>query len=309
MRVMCLGAGALGGYFGGRLIEAGQPVTFILRERRKAQIARDGIRIESPFGDFSGPARTVSSDAITEPADVVILACKAYDLPSAIDAIRPAVGPDTAILPILNGIAHLESLNDAFGAARVLGGVAKIAATLTPEGVIRHLNDWRFLTFGEQDGTMSDRVVALKAAFDGTSVVASVVPDILQAMWNKIVHLATVAGMTCLMRASVGEIAGTPDGADLVVGFLESNAEIARREGYPPGEAFLDEFRAMFRNPELPYTSSMLRDLESHGPIEADHIIGFMREKAAAHGLDDRMHRIVFTHLKAYEARRAAGRF
>ena len=309
MRVMCLGAGALGGYFGGRLIEAGQPVTFILRERRRAQVARDGIRIESPFGDFSGPAETVSPDAIPGPADVVILACKAYDLPSAMDAIRPAVGSDTAILPILNGIAHLDALNDAFGRDHVLGGVAKIAATLTPEGVIRHLNDWRFLTFGEQDGTMSERVIALKAAFDGTSVVANAVPDILQAMWNKIVHLATVAGMTCLMRASVGEIARTPDGAELFVAFLESNAEIAKREGFPPSEAFLDDFRAMFRNPELPYTSSMLRDLESHGPVEADHILGFMRDKAAAHGLDGRMHRVVYTHLKAYEARRAAGRF
>jgi 2-dehydropantoate 2-reductase len=203
----------------------------------------------------------------------------------------------------------MTTLNAAFGAHRVIGGLAKIAATLTPEGVVKHLNDWRYITFGEQDGADSARVQALKAAFDRTSVVAKSVANIMQEMWNKVVHLSTVAGMTTVMRASVGEIARTPEGTALFLELLGSNAEIARREGYGPSEAFLDEYRALFRNTESGYTASMLRDLERHGPIEADHIIGYMREKAREHGLDDRLHRIILTHLKAYEARRAANRF
>jgi 2-dehydropantoate 2-reductase len=309
MQVMCLGAGAIGGYYGGRLIEGGQPVTFLVRERRKQQILADGIRIESQFGDFAGPARAITPDEIAGSADLVILTCKAYDLPSAIDTIRPAVGPDTAVLPLLNGIAHMATLNAAFGPRRVLGGLAKIAATLTPEGVVKHLNDWRYITFGEQDGTDSDRVRALKTAFDRTSVVAKSVPDVMQEMWNKVVHLSTVAGMTTVMRASVGEIAQTPEGTALFLELLESNAAIASREGFAPSEAFLDEYRTLFRNKTSGYTASMLRDLEKRGPIEADHIIGFMRDKAREHGLDERLHRIILTHLKAYEVRRAANRF
>ncbi len=308
MRVMCLGAGAIGGYFGGRLIEGGQDVTFIVREGRRKTLLEEGIRIRSTFGDFSSKAKAVTTDEIREPADLVILTCKAYDLDSAIDAISPAVGPQTAVLPLLNGIAHMAVLNARFGEERVLGGLAKIAATLSADGVIQHLNDWRYITFGEQNGLMSDRVVALKQAFDRTSVVAKAVPDIMQEMWNKVVHLATVAGMTTLMRASVGEIARTAEGSSLMIRFLHANAAIAGQEGYAPSDAFLDEYRKLFADRSSGYTASMLRDIERHGPIEGDHIIGFMLRKAREHGIDDTIHRIACTHLEAYEARREAGR-
>lgn len=308
MRIVCLGAGAIGGYYGGRLIEGGQPVTFVVREARKQALRQQGLRIESQFGNFSSPVDAVTPSEIAEPADIVILTCKAYDLPSAIETIRPAVGENTAVLPLLNGIAHMATLNRCFGETRVLGGLAKIAATLTPDGIVKHLNDWRYITFGEQNGIPSDRVMALKKAFDRTSVVATVPPDITQEMWNKVVHLATVAGMTTLMRASVGEIARTNEGTALAIEFLESNAAIARAEGFPPTSAFLTEYRALFADQTSSYTASMLRDLERGGPIEAAHIIGFMLEKARHHGLDDRLHRVVLTHLESYEARRAANR-
>lgn len=308
MRIICLGAGAIGGYFGGRLIEGGQPVTFLVRERRKQQLLSDGLSITSPYGDFSGPVAAIVPAEIDGPADIVFLTCKAYDLEPAMEIIRPAVGPDTAVLPLLNGIAHMEILNERFGKARVLGGLAKIAATMDASGRIVHLNDWRFIKFGEQDGADTDRVRALKAAFDNTSVVATATPDIMHEMWSKVVHLSTVAGMTTLMRASVGEIASTPDGTSLFLDLLDKNAEIARREGFPPTEQFLSEYRALFHDKSSTYTASMLRDIERHGQTEADHVIGFMCRKAAEHGLDDRFHRIIYTHLKAYEERRRAGR-
>jgi 2-dehydropantoate 2-reductase len=212
------------------------------------------------------------------------------------------------ILPLLNGLAHMALLNREFGSDRVLGGLAKIAATLTPEGSIRHLNDWRYVTFGEQNGVISARVLALKAAFDRTSVIAQAVPNIMHAMWEKVVHLTTVAGMTCLLRANVGEIARAEGGSDLLVRFLETNAEVAAREGYAPSEAFLAEYRALFSDRTSTYTASMLRDLEHGGRIEADHIVGFMLDKVRRHGLDDTMHRIAYVHLNSYGERRAAGR-
>jgi 2-dehydropantoate 2-reductase len=217
------------------------------------------------------------------------------------------VGSNTGVLPLLNGVAHIDLLNRKFGFDHVLGGVAKIAVTLTPDGTVKHLNDWRYITFGEQDGSLSLRVQALKAAFDRTSVIASAVSNIMQIMWEKIVHLSTVAGMTCAMRASVGDIARTQMGSDLMVEFLERNAEIAKREGFPPSSGFLDEYRQLFRNKSSTYTASMLRDIERNGPIEADHILGFMLAKALAHKVDPELHRFVYVCLQSYEQRRGQG--
>ena len=308
MRILCLGAGAIGGYFGGRLVEAGANVTFLVREHRQKNLVENGLRIESPFGDFAGPVNAITQAEVTGAFDLVLLTCKAYDLPVAMEAIVPAVGNGTAILPLLNGIVHIDFLNEKFGRAHVLGGVAKIGATLTPEGVIKHLNDWRYISFGEQDGTLSPRVLAFKAMFDKSSVAAAAVPNIMQIMWEKIVHLSTIAGMTSTMRASVGEIARTRFGASLMLEFLERNVAIAREEGFGPSDKFIAEYRTLFSDPLSKYTASLLRDIEHGNAIEANHIIGFMLDKANAHKVDATLHRIVYTHLQSYEQRRAANR-
>jgi 2-dehydropantoate 2-reductase len=308
MKVVSLGAGAIGGYFGGRLVEGGCDLTFLVREGRKAVLQTNGLRIESGFGNFSSPVKAVTREEITAPADLLLLTCKAYDLPSAIEAIRPAVGPQTAILPLLNGLSHIDDLNRAFGAACVLGGSAKIAVTMLPNGTIKHLNDWRFVNFGEQDGTMSERLGAVKALFDRTSVVATAVPNIIAGMWEKLVQLATVAGATSVMRANIGEIARTDEGSALMVELFETNAEIARRAGFPPSAGFLDDYRATLNDRKSASTASMLRDMEGKSQIEADHIIGYLLRKARDYGVDDSLLRVIYVNLKAYEQRRVAGR-
>jgi 2-dehydropantoate 2-reductase len=308
MRILCLGAGAVGGYFCGRLAEGGADVTFLVREQRQKNLAEKGLRIESQMGNFTGPVQTVTASQLRGPYDVIVLTCKAYDLTDSMEAISPAVGPNSVILPLLNGVAHIEALNARFGRDKVFGGVARIAATLTPDGVIKHLNDWRFVTFGEQDGASTSRALALKAAFDKTSVVATLVPDIMQKMWEKLVQLATVAGMTASMRANLGEIARTKHGMAVMAAFLERNAAIASAEGFAPSEQLMDEIRPLISSPDSPHAASMMRDVERHGPIEADHIIGFLLERAQARCIDPEMHRLVFTNLQAYEQRRAANR-
>jgi 2-dehydropantoate 2-reductase len=308
MRILCLGAGAVGGYFAGRLVEGGADVTFMVRDARKKNLTEHGLRIESQFGNFASPVKTVTAAELSGTFDIVLLTCKAYDLPSAIEAIEGAVGDHSAVLPLLNGVAHIDILNAKFGRDRVLGGVARIASTLAPDGTIKHLNDWRFITFGEQDGTLSPRVLALKAAFDKTSAVATATPEIMQMMWEKLVHLATASGMTAAMRANIGEIARTGHGIALMTAFFERNADIARAEGFELSPKFMDEFRQYISNVTSTNAASMLRDIERHGPIEADHVIGYMLERAEAHNIDPMLHRFVFTQLQAYEQRRAANR-
>ena len=308
MKILVLGAGGIGGFFGGRLAQNGADVTFLVRGKRKAQLADHGLEIESPFGNASVPVKAGLENEVGADYDIVLLTCKAYDLASAIEAIGPAMHGRAAVLPLLNGLAHIEQLNGLFGARNVIPGTARIQATLTPEGAVRQLNEWQTITFGEQDGGESDRVKQLKALFDGTGVECRISPNILRDLWWKLVHLATVAGMTCLMRANVGEIARTPEGSELLLSFLGTNAAIAGHFGHPPDELFLKSYRELLRNRTAMYEASMLRDLEKGGPIESEHILGFMLDRCREAGLPDALHLAAYTHVQAYEERRAAGR-
>ncbi|QYK40852.1 MAG: ketopantoate reductase family protein [Paracoccaceae bacterium] len=309
MRILVLGAGGTGGYFGGRLAEGGADVTFLVREARAAALRSNGLRIASQFGDVAMPVQVATSADPGGGYDLALVSCKAYDLDDAIGTLRPAIGPDTAILPILNGIAHLDRLVQVFGEAAVMGGTAKIQVTLSPDGVVQHLNDWRFLTFGERDGRMSDRVAGLAAeCARAKGMVAEAVPDIAQRMWEKLVHVATSAGMTCLMRANVGEIVRTEQGRDLLLNLLAANAEVAARSGHPPSEAFMATYRATFSDPASQYSTSMLRDIERGARTEGMHIVGFMAERARAAGIAAPILDFATAHLQAYEQRRLAGR-
>src|ERR1700744_3610245 len=162
MRVLVVGAGAIGGYFGGRLLEAGRDVTFLVRPKRASELASAGLVIKSPNGDVTlkNPP-TVQADRLAEKFDVVLLSCKAFDLEDAIQSFAPAVGPQTAIIPLLNGMRHLDVLEAKFGRDRVLGGLCAIAVTLNDKREVVQLQPMQSLTFGERDGKKSDRVATI----------------------------------------------------------------------------------------------------------------------------------------------------
>ena len=307
MRILVLGAGATGGYFGGRLAEANQDVSFLLRPGRAAALAQTGLEIRSRFGDFhlAQPAAIFTCD-LREPFDLVLLSCKAYDLEDAIASVTPAVGPQTAILPLLNGMRHLDRLDQAFGRERVLGGLCAIAATLGDQGEILHLNDVHMLSFGERDGSTSDRVQAIAAAMQGARFDARPSNHILPAMWEKWVFLASLAAGTCLFRAAVGDIAEAPGGTPFMLGVLDECSAIAAAEGYPVREDFLERTRATLSTQGSSFTASMLRDMERNAAIEGDHIIGDLLRRSREP--KPPWLGIAYTHLKAYEARRARTR-
>ena len=299
MRILVVGAGAVGGYFGGRLLEAGRDVTFLVRERRAAELADSGLRIQSRLGDvtLSAPP-TVLASTIAENFDLVLLSCKAFDLEGAIESFTPAVGRETAILPLLNGIRHLYILSDRFGPDRVLGGQCVIAATLNQKHEIVHLNESHAISFGERDGIISDRVKAIASLMAGARFDSKASTNILLDMWEKWVFLATLAGATCLMRAAIGDISTVSGGADLILRLFEECRSVAAAEGYQFSEAFVDRTRQILTAAGSPLTASMLRDIENNAPIEADHVIGDLLRR------DLPLLSIVYAHLKAYEARR-----
>ena len=308
-RILVLGAGGTGGYFGGRLAESGADVTFLVREGRRKSLAEQGLRIESQFGNAQIRVKTVVADEVSPVFDAVILTCKAYDLDAAVATIAPAVAPNGYVLPFLNGIAHIDVLNEKFGLHRVLGGTAKIQATLMPNGAIRQFNDWRTLVFGEQSGEMTDRIRALASLFEAAKgVEVFAVADIGQRMWEKLVHLSTAAAMTCLMRANVGEIVRTTHGRALFLDQLHCGAATAAANGHAPSAAFMKSWEETFSQQDSQYSTSMLRDIERGGQTEVEHILGFMLDKATKARIPCHTLLLAYTSVKAYEQRRAAGR-
>lgn len=307
MRVLIVGAGAIGGYFGGRMLAAGRDVTFLVRPRRAAQLAATGLVIKSAKGDVVQAAPPVIlADQLRQPFDLILLSCKAYDLETAMSSFGPAVGPRTAILPLLNGMRHLDTLEAQFGRKAVLGGQCVIAATLDSAGTILHLNTDHQLTFGERDGTSSDRVRAIAAEMEGTLFEHRLSDHILLEMWEKWVFLAALAGGTCLMRASIGEIIAAPRGKEVMLNLLEECRMIAAANRFEPRGDFMARCRTVLTASGSFLTASMLRDMERQAPIEADHILGDLIRRqtgsdAAPAGLS--LLTLAYAHLKAYEAR------
>lgn len=309
MRILVVGAGATGGYFGGRLAAAGRNVTFLVREARAAQLRDNGLVIRSKAGgDLTlRDVKTVTEATLQTPFDLILLSCKAYDLENAIDSFASAVGPGTLILPLLNGMRHLEVLQARFGTQAVLGGVCLIASTLNEQREIVHLNDSQAITFGELGGGISPRVAAVADAFGNAGFTIKASEHILLDMWEKWVFLATLAGSTCLFRAPVGAILTTPDGAATIERLFAECRAIAAEHGHAVRDSFLERSRAMLFATGSPLTASMLRDVQNGSRIEADHVLGdLIRRGGAAQRSASELSvlRIVYSQLKAYEALR-----
>jgi 2-dehydropantoate 2-reductase len=289
-------------------VEAGQDVTFLVRAGRADKLRRDGLVIDSPRGNLVlRDVKTILAGASAEPFDVVLLSCKAYSLDDAIDSFAPLVGESTLILPLLNGMRHIDVLSARFGRERLLGGQCVIAATLNADQHIVHLNDMHAISFGELPGGTSERVQEIAQAMSGANFDASVSDNILLRMWEKWVFLATLAGSTCLMRGSVGDILAAPDGKRVIENLLGECRAVAENNGFTMAADFDARATQTLLTPS-PLTASMLRDVENRSHTEADHILGDLIARGGdaqkgEHGLS--LLRVAYSHLKTYEARQA----
>jgi 2-dehydropantoate 2-reductase len=305
MRVLIVGAGAIGGYFGGRMLQAGRDITFLVRPRRASELAAVGLVIKSPNGDVTlkNPP-VVQADTIKDKFDAVLLSCKAHDLDDAIKSFAPAVGERTAIIPLLNGMRHLDVLDKKFGASHVLGGLCLTAATLNEKREVVQLGPVQSLGFGERDGKMSDRVGAIADVVRGCNFDGAASETVLQDMWEKWVFLASNAASTSLMRAAIGIILAAPGGKDFLLGILDECRAVATAEGYPPRAPALERATKMLTTEGSPLTASMFRDIKASQPVEADHVIGDLIARADIAKVPVPRLRTAYTHLKAYEQTR-----
>ena len=305
MRVLVVGAGAIGGYFGGRLVQAGRDVTFLVRPRRAEQIRKNGfaIRVAAERADLA--VRAIVSEQIEASYDLVLVTCKAYDLESAMDGCAPAVGPETAILPLLNGMRHLDLLSERFGASRLLGGQCVITATLDERGHAVRLGPTATLTFGELNGASSKRTEAIATTMQDAGFAVRLSNVVLLEMWEKWVLLGTFAGMTCLMRGAVGDIVAA-GAADLTEALLEECRQIAAAQDQMIRPDVLQRTRALLTQANSTVMASMLRDLERGARTEADHVLGDLLDRQSELAvISPSLLRIAYLNLKTYEARRA----
>src|SRR5438445_13245557 len=305
MLVLVVGAGAIGGYFGGRMLQAGRDITFLVRPRRASELSSTGLVIKSQNGDvtLTNPP-VVQADTLKEQFDVVLLSCKAFDLDDAIKSFAPAVGPNTSIIPLLNGMLHLNVLDKKFGAERVLGGLCAIAVTLNEAREVVQLAPMQSLNFGERDGSLSERVRAIAKVFESGKFGAVASEHIMQDMWEKWVFLASLAASTSLMRTSVGNILAATGGKDFLLGMLDECSAIAKAAGHEPTGPFFQRTSGLLTTEGSPMTASMFRDIKAGLPVEADHVIGDLVARADAAKIPVPKLRIAYTHLKAYEKQR-----
>jgi len=303
MKLLMLGAGSVGGYFGLRLQDGGANVTFLVRPKRAAQLRQRGLRLYGPRGELHVKQLQLleSGAAASGTFDAVILSCKAYDLSSAMDAVRPYLSTDTVILPLLNGLQHLEVLDRAFGAARVLGGLAQVSATLDANGDIKQLTDVQALVYGARSAAQAAAAAALDSALQQGKFEAKLSRDIMLEMWEKFVLLASLAGMTCLMRANVGEIASTQDGAALMVRMLDDCAAVATAAGHTPRANYMAPIKTLLTQKNSLLEASMRRDMEQGRATEADHVVGDMLRRARAAGVDSDLLKSAYCALQTYE--------
>lgn len=303
MRILILGAGGVGGYFGAHLLRIGADVTFLVRERRKALIEANGLQIETPRGVFSVHPKLVCANEVKPEYDLIILAPKSYDLDDALRSLDGAIGRGV-VLPFLNGMDHLDALDQRFGRAAVMGGVAHIAATITESGAIRQLNDIHSLTVGPRHPAHAELARAFvdlcqAAEFDGIYA-----EEIEQVLWDKWVFLATLAGMTTVCRGSVGEIVATPHGEALTRQMYDACCEVARLSGYPNGAAARERALTLLTTQGSAFTASMLRDLQAGQATEHEHVLDAMCRRGMALGLPMDLLRLAHTHLAVQAGRR-----
>ncbi len=280
MRVLVVGAGATGGYFGGRLAEKGEDVTFLVRPGRKKQLKETGLVIKSVHGNFQSPVKTITSGETCKPFDLVLLAVKAYHLDGAIQSFKPYVHEQTMILPLLNGIRHMETLWQYFPQNNVLGGLCFIETTLNQQGEIEQYSAIHDVVFGEWDETKTPRIKQLEELFRGAKMRSRSSQKIQIDMWKKYLFISAMSGMTCLMRSSIGPVLNSPYGKETYQTFLEELFSVAVHKEPRLSRDLPEKILASTAKLEPSMKSSMLRDVEKGLPIETDHFHGTLIEWA-----------------------------
>jgi len=301
MKILVVGAGAVGGYFGARLAQAGRDVTFLVRPSRAQHLRDEGLHILSPHGDLTLQPQTITAEDLHTPFDIIFLSVKAPALDQAMEDMGSAVGPDTMIYPVLNGMRHIETLTRRFGAPRVLGGVCMVATDLDDQGRIVQMNPMQKLIYGELSGEITPRIRLLDETLRDSGFDTELSTNITHAMWQKWVMIASLGLVTCLLNAPIGEINAVPYGDETALRAIEECAAVAAACGFPPPQPLLEDIRKRGTTKGSNLTSSMYRDLQRGAPVEVDTILGDLLDHGRSHHVDTPLLQAGCVRLRVYQ--------
>jgi 2-dehydropantoate 2-reductase len=301
MRLLVVGAGSTGGYFGGRIVQAGLDVTFLVRDLRAAQLRERGLQISSPHGDAVLQPKLITADAIAEPFDAILLTVKGFQLDAAMKDIAPAVGPETMIVPVLNGMQHMDIIARRFTPHNLVGCALKVATVLNDDGRVVQLTPLQDFAYGELDGRTTPRIQALDTFMRRADIGARLSSAIRREMWEKWILLAALGAITCLMRGTIGEIEACAGGKNFALQLFDEVVAIVQAVGEPPSEAFLNMAREQLTAKGSPLASSMFRDLQRGRRIEVENITGDLLRRALDTRVAVPLLSAAYVHLSVYQ--------
>lgn len=301
MRILVLGAGGVGGYFGGRLVEKGEDVTFLVREKRKKQLEKNGLIIRSVNDDYSFPPKLITATDAEEKFDVILFSTKSYHLENAITDVFPFVGKNTVIIPLLNGIAHLSRLKEAFGEEKVIGGLCFIETTLNNAGDVVQTSEAAKLVYGEFGGENTERIQKIADAFSGTKADFILSSTIEREMWHKYMFITVMSGVTSLMRAPIGPIRESEGGRTIIRQLFTECAAIMHAHNAPIRETIIDDHMKTIDSIGYAMKSSMQRDMEKNAFVEGDHLQGYMLKLARMKEIHAPILEVVYQNVKVYK--------
>ena len=287
MKILIMGTGAIGGCYGGLLARAGEDVVFAARGDNLRVIRESGLRVESAtFGDFSVQPEAVDALDGSWTADLVLLCVKGYHNERAMSDMSPAIGDGTTILTLQNGIGSGEQLARRFGADKALLGAAYIDAERTEPGVFAQRGSPPRIVLGEENGEISDRAQAVADALRRANIETEVSPNVLTALWSKLVYICALSGMSCITRASFSDVLETPETYDMTMRVMTETLKVGQASGVALDDGLPDAVMAGFLEEKSGLISSMHTDLVAGNPLEVSLINGAVARIGKEVGVD-----------------------
>jgi len=299
MRIVVYGTGGVGGYFGGRLAQAGEDVTFIARGEHLRAIKTNGLRVDSPSGDFViYPARTTDNVKEVGETDLVILGVKAWQVPEAARAIKPVVGPTTTVLPLQNGVDAVPQLVDELGSKNVIGGLCRIVSFVVEPGHIRHAGFAPTIIIGELDNQRTERITKIEEVFKQAGLDTTIAADIQVALWTKFLFIASFSGVGALANAPAGVVRSDPKRRAQMLSAMEEIYALAHARGVRLPSDSVEKVMAAVDGLPDDATSSMQRDIAAGKPSELEAQNGAVVRMASESGIDVPTHTLIYHTLK-----------
>ena len=305
MKILVVGAGAVGVLLGSQLQQQGVSLSYLVRPKRAEELSQRPLEVCLPESVISlSPHCLTQPELSSAPAfDLIILTNKAYGLPQVIDDIAPAVGEHTLILPLLNGLRHLDRLDDAFGAGKVLGGIAKTVATLKTPWQVNVASGYNSITVAAREASQQAAVSEIVQLFQQSGLTVEQTDDIMGQMWDKFCRMAGLGAVNCLLQGNVGEYMKSDRGGEIALQIFDECCQVAAASGHPLAEDSVQGFQRILTNPKSSFNSSMYRDMRNGLPIEGDHLVGDMVARGKDVGVATPMLEIAEAVLQVYSRR------